>query len=60
MVNSPCIGQCQLDPTDKICLGCYRTIDEIVQWTRLSVTDQEKVIMLCLQRRASGLKPTDP
>ncbi|UJF20630.1 DUF1289 domain-containing protein [Shewanella sp. OMA3-2] len=30
-VESPCIRQCSLDEQD-ICLGCHRTLDEILEW----------------------------
>ncbi|MEH6822537.1 MAG: DUF1289 domain-containing protein [Motiliproteus sp.] len=30
-INSPCIRNCCLDEQD-ICLGCGRSLDEILQW----------------------------
>lgn len=30
-IESPCIRQCSLDEQD-ICLGCHRTLDEILGW----------------------------
>ncbi|WP_434931812.1 DUF1289 domain-containing protein [Shewanella sp. HL-SH4] len=30
-VECPCIRQCSLDEQD-ICLGCHRTLDEILEW----------------------------
>ena len=39
-VKSPCINICKLDE-NKICIGCYRTIDEIAHWTKY--TDEEKI-----------------
>lgn len=35
-VASPCRKLCQLHPIEKLCLGCFRTIDEIGSWTRYS------------------------
>lgn len=32
IIESPCIGQCCLND-DQICEGCYRSLDEIGQWT---------------------------
>ena len=29
---SPCVGTCSLDPTGAHCVGCRRTVDEIVAW----------------------------
>ena len=32
MIHSPCVAKCGLNDDD-ICMGCYRTIDEIVGWS---------------------------
>ncbi len=32
---SPCIRNCTLDPSD-ICVGCGRTLDEILEWSQAS------------------------
>ena len=37
---SPCTGNCYLNTTTNICEGCGRSINEIVEWTRM--TDEEK------------------
>ncbi len=37
---SPCISVCTLDAGARVCLGCYRTIDEIAAWSTLD--DDEK------------------
>ena len=37
---SPCTGNCHLNNTTNICEGCGRSINEIVEWTRM--TDEEK------------------
>ncbi len=42
-VNSPCINICKLD-ADQICIGCYRTIDEISNWVKYS--EQEKCAVI--------------
>lgn len=31
-VPSPCISVCRMNPHTGLCEGCFRTIDEIVQW----------------------------
>jgi hypothetical protein len=31
-VPSPCISICQMDANQRLCTGCYRTIDEITSW----------------------------
>ena len=37
---SPCTKNCSLNNSTNICNGCGRTINEIVEWTRM--TDEEK------------------
>lgn len=48
-VESPCVRNCCLDDDD-ICMGCFRTLDEIKDWS--SSTDQTKLSVLkkCFQR----------
>lgn len=35
-VKSPCVKLCVVHPEERICVGCYRTIEEISTWSRLS------------------------
>jgi predicted Fe-S protein YdhL (DUF1289 family) len=49
---SPCINICSLDARG-YCRGCYRTIQEIAAWPRLSHADQWALIA-ALARRARG------
>ncbi len=48
--ESPCIRQCCLDKQD-ICVGCYRTLEEIVKWS--TCTDRQKIAIkqLCNIRK---------
>jgi uncharacterized protein len=49
-IESPCVGICELDKTGDHCVGCYRTLAEIAQWSRL--TDDEKIrILAALEQR---------
>jgi predicted Fe-S protein YdhL (DUF1289 family) len=32
-VPSPCINICRMNQHTELCEGCFRTIDEIVQWS---------------------------
>jgi predicted Fe-S protein YdhL (DUF1289 family) len=34
-VPSPCISVCQMDPQTGFCRGCWRSIDEIADWSRM-------------------------
>jgi len=53
--QSPCIQVCLIHPIEKICTGCFRTADEIAQWSRLSQEEQER-ILIELPSRAPRLK----
>ena len=52
---SPCVRNCCLDD-DNVCLGCGRTLAEIVRWS--NATDAEKREILARSRlRASKRRP---
>lgn len=42
-LTSPCINICKLNE-NKVCIGCYRTIDEIANWTKY--TNEEKLAII--------------
>ncbi|MXN67415.1 DUF1289 domain-containing protein [Stappia sp. GBMRC 2046] len=52
--ESPCINICQIDRKSGLCLGCYRTLDEIAVWSTLSKEDR-RAIMDELDARRSSL-----
>ena len=35
-IDSPCVKVCVIHPQARICVGCYRTGDEIAAWSRLT------------------------
>lgn len=41
--ESPCIGICTLDD-ESDCMGCRRTMDEIVRWSGMSAAEQWTVV----------------
>lgn len=53
-IESPCVKLCVVHPEARICVGCYRSIDEIAGWSRLT-PDQRRTIMAELPSRASTL-----
>lgn len=53
-IQSPCINICVVHPEARICTGCYRSIDEITQWSKLS-NDARAEVMEALPGRAAGL-----
>ncbi len=53
-IESPCIKLCTVHPVERICVGCYRTIDEIGGWSRLT-PEARRAIMAELPSRAPRL-----
>ncbi len=43
-VQSPCIKVCQIHPTERICVGCYRSTQEIGMWSLMSDEERREVL----------------
>ncbi|WP_417673337.1 DUF1289 domain-containing protein [Roseibium sp.] len=43
-MKSPCTKVCQIDQYTKLCLGCYRTLDEIATWGSMTSKDRERIL----------------
>lgn len=56
-VASPCVQVCCLD-LDDICIGCYRTVEEIREWSLMSVEVKREVIRLTDERYQAKHKRT--
>ena len=52
-IESPCVRTCTLDAEGRLCLGCFRTIDEIVGWTALSEAERAGVLARLPARRSA-------
>jgi uncharacterized protein len=52
-VQSPCERNCCLDD-DLICLGCFRSIEEIKEWGLVDDTRRRVILQNAKQRRAAG------
>jgi len=35
-IQSPCVKLCVVHPEERMCVGCFRTIEEISNWSRLT------------------------
>lgn len=53
-VQSPCVKLCVVHPEERICVGCFRSIDEIASWSRLTPAERS-AIMADLPARAPRL-----
>ena len=51
-IKSPCIEVCALD-YHNVCIGCYRTADEIIDWFSAS-DDRKRDILEALKRRRAA------
>ena len=51
-IASPCIRHCCLDDAD-ICLGCFRSLDEICGWTQADAAGKSAIAQRARQRRES-------
>lgn len=51
--DSPCVRVCILDRVQRLCIGCYRTLDEISFWTRYSEAQRQDVLAQIEIRRAT-------
>lgn len=50
---SPCIKVCFVDPREDICVGCFRTLEELGRWTKMSDAEREAIKPVLDQRRAA-------
>ncbi|MCC2607477.1 DUF1289 domain-containing protein [Planctobacterium marinum] len=49
-IESPCNRQCCLDLQD-ICVGCKRSIQEIMEWSAATPQRKREILSNCCQRR---------
>lgn len=52
-ILSPCVNVCRMNADNTLCVGCYRTLDEIAQWSRAS-DDAKAAILAAVEKRRSG------
>ena len=55
-VKTPCVKVCVVDGESGLCMGCYRQLNEVAGWARL--TDAERdAILADLPTRRSRIRP---
>ncbi|UZE97041.1 DUF1289 domain-containing protein [Alkalimarinus alittae] len=52
---NPCIRNCCLDDGD-ICLGCFRTLEEILAWRSLTLEQRTLVLIEVEKRRTPDVR----
>jgi predicted Fe-S protein YdhL (DUF1289 family) len=55
-IATPCIKVCVVDGESGLCMGCYRQLSEVAQWSRLT-DDERTAIMADLPTRKSRIRP---
>ena len=56
-VASPCVNICTMDADRAICVGCFRTLDEIAQWSRAD-DGRKLAILAAVDRRRAERDPS--
>jgi predicted Fe-S protein YdhL (DUF1289 family) len=51
MITSPCINICKMDDRNGLCLGCFRTLDEISVWSRTDDATRANILDAVSLRR---------
>lgn len=51
-MKSPCIKVCKTAPDTGFCIGCFRTIDEIRLWTKMTEIQKLNIMYILEKRRA--------
>ena len=52
-VPSPCVSVCVMDADGSVCLGCFRTLDEIAAWSVLDASAKRRVLAALPARKAA-------
>lgn len=55
-IKTPCIKVCVVDGESGLCLGCYRALNEVAGWARLTAEERERIMEELPQRR-SRIRP---
>lgn len=50
-IDSPCIKICRLDSRTGLCIGCFRTLDEIAHWSQMEDSQHLEVLAAITRRR---------
>ena len=55
-IKTPCVKVCVVDGESGLCMGCYRRLNEVAGWAKLSDAERE-TIMGELKSRRSLIRP---
>lgn len=57
-VPSPCVSLCKMDAERRYCMGCLRTIDEIVKWSQAD-DDYKRAVWVAIGEREQTVRFDD-
>lgn len=50
-ISTPCIGICSVDEDAGLCVGCFRSLQEITDWRRLKEEERLRIMQQELPER---------
>jgi len=50
-IKTPCVQVCFVDPKAQLCVGCFRTMEELGRWTRYDDAEREAIMAALSQRK---------
>ena len=51
-IKTPCVKICVVDGESGLCMGCYRKLNEVAGWAKLSDAERESIMGELKGRRA--------
>jgi predicted Fe-S protein YdhL (DUF1289 family) len=51
-IKTPCIKVCVVDGESGLCLGCYRKLNEVAAWARLTDEERDQILAELPDRRS--------
>ncbi len=51
-IKTPCVKVCVVDGESGLCMGCYRRLNEVAGWARLTEAERETIMAELPSRRA--------
>jgi len=50
-VDSPCVKICVMHPDAKLCVGCFRSLEEITEWSSMTAERRQEVMAELADRK---------
>jgi predicted Fe-S protein YdhL (DUF1289 family) len=50
-IRTPCVKVCVVDGESGLCLGCYRTLNEVAAWAQFTEAERELILAELPDRR---------